>query len=130
MVCYLKILNQKTVMQTEIILKEIILVLTNMPDQTSAGLLAESLVTQKLAACVNIMAPCQSIYTWQGKLEHSVEVPVLIKTSQKQYHALEAAIIKAHPYELPEIITINVDGGLPQYLQWVNTQLSAEGTTC
>jgi periplasmic divalent cation tolerance protein len=76
------------------------------------------------------MAPCQSIYTWQGKLEHSVEVPMLIKTSLTQYNALEAAIIKAHPYELPEIITINVDGGLPQYLQWVNAQLSAESTTC
>ena len=110
--------------------KEIILVLTNMPDQTSAAQLAEALVTQKLAACVNILAPCQSVYTWQGKLEHTVEIPVLIKTSQIQYNALEAAIIKAHPYELPEIITINVDGGLPQYLQWVNAQLSAEGSTC
>ena len=117
-------------MQKENILKEIILVLTNMPDQTSAALLAESLVTQNLAACVNILAPCQSMYTWQGKLEHAAEVPMLIKTSQTQYNALEAAIIKAHPYELPEIITINVDGGLPQYLQWVNAQLSAEGTTC
>lgn len=110
--------------------KEIILVLTNMPDQTSAGLLAESLVTQKLAACVNILAPCQSIYAWQGKLEHTAEVPMLIKTSQTKYNALEAAILKSHPYELPEIITINVDGGLPQYLQWVNAQLSAEGSTC
>jgi len=107
-------LKQKTVMQKEILLKEIILVLTNMPDQASATLLAESLVTQKLAACVNVLAPCQSIYAWQGKLEHTNE----------------AAIIKAHPYELPEIITINVDGGLPQYLQWVNAQLSAEGSTC
>ena len=117
-------------MQKENILKEILLVLTNMPDQASAALLAESLVTQNLAACVNILAPCQSIYTWQGKLEHAAEVPMLIKTSQTKYNALEAAILKAHPYELPEIITINVDGGLPQYLQWVNTQLSAEGTTC
>jgi periplasmic divalent cation tolerance protein len=121
---------QKENILKEIILNEIILVLANMPDQASAALLAESLVTQKLAACVNILAPCQSVYTWQGKLEHSVEIPMLIKTSQTQYSALEAAIIKAHPYELPEIITINVDGGLPQYLQWVNAQLSAEGSTC
>ena len=122
--------NQKTVIQNAVMPDAIILVLTNMPDQASAGLLAESLVTQKLAACVSILAPCQSVYTWQGKLEHAVEVPVLIKTSLTQYNALEAAIIKAHPYELPEIITINVDGGLPQYLQWVSAQLSAEGTTC
>lgn len=107
-----------------------ILVLTNMPDATSARQLAESLVTQKLAACVNILSPCQSIYTWQGKIEHADEVPMLIKTSQTQYHALEAAIIKVHPYELPEIISINVDSGLPQYLQWVGAQLSAKGSQC
>lgn len=117
--------NQKTVKQTEAIL-----VLTNMPDQASAEHLAQTLVTQKLAACVNILAPCQSIYSWQDKLEKSQEVPMLIKTCQSHYRALEAAIIKAHPYELPEIITINIDGGLPDYLQWVSTQLSAESTTC
>lgn len=103
----------------------LILVLTNMPDIASARLLAESLVTQKLSACVNILNPCESIYAWQGKIEHVNEIPMLIKTNQTQYNALEAAIIKAHPYELPEIIIIHVDGGLPQYLQWANTQLSA-----
>ena len=118
-------LNQKTVTQ-----KDVILVMTNMPDEASARLLAEALVTQKLAACINILAPCQSVYSWQGKLEHADEIPMLIKTNQAHYQALEAAIIKAHPYELPELITINVDGGLPRYLQWVNAQLSAEGTTC
>jgi len=117
--------NQKTAIQNEVIL-----VLTNMPDEASARHLAETLVTQKLAACVNLLAACQSVYSWQGKLEHATEVPMLIKTSQIQYSALEAAIIKTHPYELPEIITINVDGGLPRYLQWVNAQLSAEGSTC
>ena len=118
-------LNQKTVIQ-----EETILVLTNMPDEASAKLLAETLVTQKLAACINILAPCQSVYTWQNKLEHTIEIPMLIKTNQALYSTLEAAIIKMHPYELPEIITINVDGGLPRYLQWVTTQLSTEGTTC
>ncbi len=102
----------------------ILLVLTNMPDEASAKQLAESLVVQKLAACVNLLSPCQSIYSWQGSIEHTNEIPLLIKTNQSQYDALEAAIIKAHPYELPEIIAINVSGGLPRYLQWVNTQLS------
>jgi len=128
-------LNQKTVTQKDatpedVIPEDIILVLTNMPDEASARTLAEALVTQKLAACINILAPCHSVYSWQGKLEHTDEIPVQIKTNQAQYRALEAAIIKAHPYELPEIITINVDGGLPRYLQWVNAQLSAEGSTC
>lgn len=103
----------------------ILLVLTNMPDVASARQLAASLITQKLSACVNILSPCQSIYAWQGHVEHANEIPMFIKTNQAQYHALEAAIIEAHPYELPEIIAINVDGGLPQYLQWVSAQLSA-----
>ena len=123
-------LNPKTVTKNDVIQKNVILVLTNMPDEASARILAEALVTQKLAACINILAPCHSVYSWQGKLEHADETPVLIKTNHAKYSALEAAIIKAHPYELPEIITINVDGGLTQYLQWVNAQLSAEGTTC
>ncbi len=110
--------DQKLVIQNTAIL-----VMTNMPDQASANQLAETLVTQKLAACVNILAPCQSVYVWQGKLEKSTEVPVLIKACQLQYSALEAAILKMHPYELPEIITINVDGGLPRYLQWISNQL-------
>ncbi len=95
-----------------------------MPDETSAKQLAESLVAQKLAACVNILSPCQSVYTWQGNVEHASEIPLMIKSNQAHYDALEAAIIKAHPYELPEIISINVNGGLPRYLQWVSAQLS------
>jgi periplasmic divalent cation tolerance protein len=105
--------------------ENILLVLTNVPDTETASLLAETLITQKLAACVNILSPCQSIYIWEGNVERANEIPMLIKTTQLQYDALQAAIIKAHPYELPEIISINVDGGLPQYFQWVTTQLSA-----
>lgn len=105
--------------------ENILLVLTNVPDTTTASQLAETLVTQKLAACVNILSPCLSVYMWEGKLEHTNEIPMLIKTTQLQYDALQAAIIKVHPYELPEIISINVDGGLPSYLQWVSAQLSA-----
>jgi periplasmic divalent cation tolerance protein len=105
--------------------ENILLVLTNVPDTETASLLAATLITQKLAACVNILSPCQSIYIWEGNVERANEIPMLIKTTQLQYDALQAAIIKAHPYELPEIISINVDGGLPQYLQWVTTQLSA-----
>lgn len=105
--------------------KSVLLVMTNMPDIASAQALAESLVTQKFAVCVNILAPCLSIYYWHDKLEHGHEIPLLIKSNRANYQALETAIVKAHPYELPEIITINVHGGLPRYLQWVDTQLSA-----
>lgn len=104
--------------------------MTTLPDAHSAKLLAESLITQKLAACVNILGACQSIYHWQDKLECTNEVPLLIKTQKNLYSAVEKAIVKTHPYELPEIIAIHIDGGLPAYLQWVDTQLSTQGFTC
>lgn len=96
-----------------------ILVLTNLPDTTSAEKLAEILITGQLAACVNLLAPCTSMYQWQGKLEKTNEVPMMIKTTRHHYAAVEATILKHHPYELPEIIYVTIDGGSPAYLAWV-----------
>lgn len=101
-----------------------ILVLTNVPDQTVAANLAEHLIDQGLAACVNILAPCTSIYHWQGKTESAQEIPLLIKTTQSRYMEVEAAICKLHPYELPEIIHVPLSGGLPVYLQWISEETS------
>lgn len=98
---------------------EILLVLTNLPDQASAGRLADALVENHAAACVNIMAQCASVYRWQGKKETATEVPLLIKTTRAAYPRLEALVREYHPYELPEIIAVSVDAGLPGYLQWV-----------
>ncbi len=99
--------------------KDAILVLTNLPDTTSAEKLAEILITGQLAACVNILTPCTSMYQWQGKLEKTNEVPMMIKTTRNHYIAIEASILKHHPYELPEIIYVTIDGGLPAYLGWL-----------
>ena len=101
---------------------ETLLVLTNLPDTASAQTLATNLIEQHLAACVNILAPCRSVYRWQGKIEISEEVPLLIKTTADRYAALEAAIIAQHPYELPEIVAVPVSAGLPAYLDWVSQQ--------
>lgn len=101
-----------------------ILVLTNLPSTESAEKLAEILISEKLAACVNILAPCTSIYQWQGQLEKSIEIPLLIKSNQDKYHTLEAAIVKHHPYELPEVISVPISKGLPAYLNWLNEHLS------
>lgn len=98
---------------------ETLLVLTNLPDAASAQLLAASLVEQRLAACVNILAPCRSVYHWQGKIESAEEVPLLIKTTAERYAALEQAILARHPYELPEIVAVPISNGLPAYLNWV-----------
>jgi periplasmic divalent cation tolerance protein len=102
----------------------VILVFTSLPDQHSAEALAQHLITAKLAACVNILAPCTSIYHWQGKTESTSEFPLLIKTTQTRYAALEQTIRERHPYELPEIIHVPLTGGLPAYLDWVIQQTS------
>jgi periplasmic divalent cation tolerance protein len=96
-----------------------LLVFSNLPDRASAEKLARVLVEGKLAACVNILAPCRSMYRWKGKVEDAEELPMLIKTTRERYPQLESAIRKNHPYELPEIIAIPLAGGLPAYLDWV-----------
>ena len=103
-----------------------LLVITNLPDAESARALATKLIEQRVAACVNILAPCLSIYRWEGKLEEAEEVPLLIKTSAARYSALEEAIRAYHPYELPEIIAVRVEKGLPDYLAWVAASTAAQ----
>ena len=96
-----------------------ILVLTNLPDTASAEKLAEILISSQRAACVNILAPCTSVYQWQGKLEKVSDLPMMIKSTRNLYQDLEDTILKHHPYELPEIICVSIDAGLPAYLKWV-----------
>jgi periplasmic divalent cation tolerance protein len=96
-----------------------LLVLTNLPDRAAAERLAGELIEKRLAACVNILAPCRSVYRWKDALQHDEEHPVLIKTSADRYAELEAAIRAGHPYELPEIIAVPIERGLPAYLDWI-----------
>jgi periplasmic divalent cation tolerance protein len=96
-----------------------LLVLTNLPDRATAEALAEELVAQRLAACVNILAPCRSVYRWQMAVQRDEEHPMLIKTTRERYAALESAIRARHPYELPEIVAVPIELGLQAYLDWV-----------
>lgn len=96
-----------------------LLVLTNLPDRAAAERIADALVEKRLVACVNILAPCRSVYRWKGAVQHDEEHPMLIKTSAERYPALEQALRAAHPYELPEIIAVPIERGLPAYLAWV-----------
>lgn len=98
---------------------EVLLVITNLPDRAAAERIAETLVIQRVAACVNVLPECRSVYRWEGKLEHATEVPLLIKTTRGAYSELEQALRKSHPYELPEIVAVPVAAGLPDYLNWV-----------
>ncbi|MCC6659242.1 MAG: divalent-cation tolerance protein CutA [Rhodocyclaceae bacterium] len=103
-----------------------LLVITTLPGPEAAHALAARLVELRLAACVNILAPCQSVYRWEGKLEDAEEVPLLIKTTAARYAALEEAIRAYHPYELPEIAAVRIDRGLPGYLAWVAEETAAQ----
>ena len=103
-----------------------LLVITTLPDAETARVLATKLVEQRVAACVNILAPCHSIFRWEGKVEDAEEVPLLIKTSAARYAALEEAIRAYHPYELPEIVAVRIDRGLPDYLAWVAASTAAQ----
>ena len=101
---------------------ETYLVITNLPDRESAARLARLLVDRRLAACVNILSPCRSVYRWKGVVEDAEEFPLLIKTSRSRYPELEAAIRAGHPYELPEIIAVPLAAGLPAYIEWVEAE--------
>ena len=96
-----------------------LLVLTNVPDRECAMTLARALIELRVAACVNVLPGCTSVYRWKGAIEEAQELPLLIKSTAARYAALEAAIRRLHPYELPEIIAVPVVRGLPDYLQWV-----------
>ena len=105
---------------------ETLLVITALPDAETARALAARLVERRLVACVNILAPGQSLYRWKDKLEEAEEVPLLMKTGAARYAALEEAIRAYHPYELPEIVAVRIDKGLPAYLAWVAEETAAE----
>jgi periplasmic divalent cation tolerance protein len=103
-----------------------LIVITNTPDRDVALKIARALIERKLAACVNILAECTSIYRWQGKLETATEVPLMIKTRAAIYDDVEAAIKSLHPYELPEIVAVPIERGLPDFLEWINAETVTE----
>lgn len=103
-----------------------LIVVTNAPDRETAMKIAQHLVDNRLAACVNVLAECTSVYRWQGKTETAREIPLLIKTRAAIYDRVEAAIRNLHPYELPEIVAVSVARGLPGYLEWVAAETITE----
>lgn len=97
-----------------------LLVMTALPDQDTARSLAHSLLEEKLAACINLMPAIVSFYEWKGETCEDSECLLLIKTRQSCYGRIEALIHTHHPYELPEIIAMEISHGLPAYLEWIH----------
>ncbi len=99
------------------------LVICSCPSEENAVSIAENVVAQRLAACVNVMPSVYSVYQWQDNVESAKENLILIKTSKDKYPALEKVIKSLHPYEVPEIIALNISSGLPEYLQWLENSI-------
>lgn len=107
---------------------QVILVLTQLPDRAAAETLARALIETRLAACVSIGAPVESLYHWRGEIETANEIPMVIKTQAGRYADVEAAIRARHPYELPEILAVPLLSGFPPYLDWVVAESTAAAT--
>lgn len=107
-------------------MEPILLVLTSVPDREAARSLADGLVAARLAACVNVLAECTSVYRWRGAVETASEVPMLIKTRAALFSEVEAFILSHHPYEVPEVIALPLRGGSPTYLEWLVQETQPE----
>ena len=94
-------------------------VITSAPDREEAEKLAEGILGNRLAACIQ-MSDIRSFFLWDGAMQRETEVVLTIKTTQKKYAELEAYIAEYHPYDVPEVIRLPITGGLPGYLSWLD----------
>jgi periplasmic divalent cation tolerance protein len=108
---------------------DVLLAFCTCPDEALALSLAETLVDEGLAACVNLLPGVRSIYVWQGQRHSDAEVLLLIKTAAARFPELAARLRRLHPHDLPEIMAVPIRHGLPDYLNWVITCTTATSRT-
>jgi periplasmic divalent cation tolerance protein len=100
----------------------LVCLVTTPPDR--ARPIAEALVARELVACVNILAHVQSVYRWQGAVEHDDEALLVMKTTRAALPALDAALRELHPYETFELVALDVTGGSADYLAWIGASVA------
>ena len=100
----------------------VLLVLCMVPDEAAATRIAQALVEERLAACVNCLPGALSTFRWEGRVQSEAELLLLIKTTAERFESLSARIVALHPYELPEVIAVDVSHGLDRYLGWVDSK--------
>ena len=99
--------------------------LVTCPTQAVGRRLAERLVKAHLAACVNLLPRVESTFWWQGRIERCREALLIIKTSAARFERLRRAVIRLHPYEVPEVIALPIAAGHPPYLRWLSASLAS-----
>lgn len=97
-----------------------LIVYTTCPDEETARTISRRVVAERLAACVHRQPAGASVFEWEGRIEEEEEILLVIKTKEKLYDRLESAVLQAHPYDVPEIIAVSIDNGLPSYLRWID----------
>ncbi|UCE39987.1 MAG: divalent-cation tolerance protein CutA [Candidatus Aminicenantes bacterium] len=104
-----------------------LLVITTVPDAEVGQIVAEKIIQERLAACVTLSAPSQSLYWWQGKITQDQEHILFVKTKKEAYRKLEEKIRQFHPYDFPEIIALPVFAGSKDYLNWIDDETQTTG---
>ena len=99
-----------------------LIVLTTLPAAADAAAFARTLVEGRLAACVNVLPAMHSVYRWQEAIQQDDERQLVIKTWRDRLPALEGRLESLHPYEVPELLVVAVDGGSPAYLEWLQAE--------
>jgi periplasmic divalent cation tolerance protein len=107
-------------------MKEYLLVFITAPAGEAAEEIGETLVNERLAACVNIVRGIHSIYSWKGKIERSSEDLLLVKTRAEMLERLTQRVVDLHPYDIPEVIALSLDAGYSPYLQWIDDVLATD----
>jgi periplasmic divalent cation tolerance protein len=105
-------------------MKNFVIVLTTLPGNADIESFAHALVDEHLAACVNILPRMQSIYRWEGVVEHAEERQAVVKTTRDRVEQLKARLADLHPYEVPEILVIPIVDGGETYLDWISESTS------
>lgn len=100
--------------------ERVLLALSTFPDAEAARRISNQLVSERLAACANILPAIESIYRWKEKIESGNETLVFFKVSEDRQSAFQDKLRSLHPYDVPEIIFVPVASGLPEYLRWVS----------
>lgn len=105
---------------------EYVVVLTTLPIDADGEAFGRTLVEERLAACVNLLPPMDSVYRWEGRVERETERQVVIKTSRDRAVALWDRVRELHPYEVPEFIVLPISDGNDAYLRWVGASTAEQ----